>query len=240
VTEAAPTGPFGGHATLADGLVSYWPLSEESGTRAALVGTNDLTDNNTVGFASVTPPPNFPAGKAASFVAANAEFLSSATESNVGVGDFTISAWVYSTGLAGAAAVEGRGIASYHSNGTAGDWYLSFGSTGRVMGATWEGGATGPRNITDDTFAENQWHHVVYRRSSGTYTIWVNGVSRTFAVGSSGSGFGNNKFRVGESYPDAGSRWNGHVAHVARWTEAKTDGEIVALYAAGAGLFYED
>jgi hypothetical protein len=35
-------------ATLLTGLISFWPLTETSGTRVDVHGSNDLTDNNTV------------------------------------------------------------------------------------------------------------------------------------------------------------------------------------------------
>ena len=33
IRAAGASGPFGGHATLTDGLVSYWTLDEASGVR---------------------------------------------------------------------------------------------------------------------------------------------------------------------------------------------------------------
>ena len=64
--------PKGGAScgTLCNDLVAYWSLDEVSGTRADAVGSADLTDNNTVG--SDTGMHN----AAASFVAANSEYLS--------------------------------------------------------------------------------------------------------------------------------------------------------------------
>lgn len=38
------------HSTLPTNLVSYWEMSESSGTRSDSKASNDLTDNNTVGF----------------------------------------------------------------------------------------------------------------------------------------------------------------------------------------------
>lgn len=76
--------------TLDDSLTAYWDLDESSGTRVDSVGSNDLTDNNTVG--SVTGKQ----GNAASFDDANDEYLSIADNSDVSTGDidFTIACWV--------------------------------------------------------------------------------------------------------------------------------------------------
>ena len=74
--------------TLLDGLVSYWTLDEASGTRADSVGSNDLTDNNTVGAV-----PRGPEGTVANLLAANSEYLSSADPSLDLTGDFTYAIW---------------------------------------------------------------------------------------------------------------------------------------------------
>jgi hypothetical protein len=67
--------------TLADILVAHWSLGEASGTRADDVGSNDLTDNNTVGQTTGV------VGNAALFVAANSEFLSLNDNADVRMGD---------------------------------------------------------------------------------------------------------------------------------------------------------
>jgi len=67
--------PWSSGSSLLTGLVSWWNLDETSGTRADAVGSNDLTDNNTVGYAAGK------IGNAASFVVANTEYLSKTTPS---------------------------------------------------------------------------------------------------------------------------------------------------------------
>src|SRR5512137_2929130 len=81
---ASPAG-----STLLNGLVAYWPLDEQSGTRYDAVGDADLTDNNTVLASNAGP-----SGTVASFVAANSESLSVATPWN-GTTSVTIAGWVY-------------------------------------------------------------------------------------------------------------------------------------------------
>ena len=78
--------PWSSGSSLLTGLVSWWNLDETSGTRADSVGSNHLTDVNTVGYAAGK------IGNAASFVAANNETLS--TETALFEDDFTLSMWV--------------------------------------------------------------------------------------------------------------------------------------------------
>lgn len=73
------------------GVVSYWKLDETSGTRADSIGSNNLTDNNTVlsGTGKVS--------NAADFEASNSEYLSIADASQSGLDlnaeDLTMLCW---------------------------------------------------------------------------------------------------------------------------------------------------
>lgn len=77
-------------AELVPFAVAHWTLNEQSGTRFDSVGSNDLTDNNTVGFDTGK------FGNAADFVTANDEYLSVADNADLSMGniDFTIRFWV--------------------------------------------------------------------------------------------------------------------------------------------------
>lgn len=89
LTEA----PAGSDASL-DNAVSAWKLTEASGTRSDSVGSNDLTDNNTVTQGTGNVYAN-----CADFEASNTEFLSIADASQSGLaftGDFSFIAWVKS------------------------------------------------------------------------------------------------------------------------------------------------
>ena len=82
-------GPFNGHATLGNGLVSYWKLDEQSGTRYDSVTAtgNDLTDNNTVTYQNLGPQ-----ATAAVFTKANSESLTAS--SFTGATTFTAAIWL--------------------------------------------------------------------------------------------------------------------------------------------------
>src|SRR4051812_43478016 len=86
VTKAVAASP------LLTNLASYWKLEEASGTRADEIGSQTLTDNNTVTQAVGK------LGNAAQFTAANSESLSHADSATLSLGadqDFTLGAWVY-------------------------------------------------------------------------------------------------------------------------------------------------
>jgi len=72
-------------------LVAWWSLDETSGTRVDSHGSNDLTDNNTVGFAAGVQ------GNAADFESTNTEYLditSPVAALRGGNKDFTIGGWI--------------------------------------------------------------------------------------------------------------------------------------------------
>ena len=89
--ESLTSIPTGGDVDLPAELIGYWQMEETSGTRADSWGDNDLTDNNTVGYADGI------IDNAASFNRANNEYLSHANNADLDTGDvdFTTSAWVY-------------------------------------------------------------------------------------------------------------------------------------------------
>ena len=223
---AAPAGPFGGHATLADGLVSYWPLDEESGVRADLVGSNDLTDNNTVGFASVTGPPNFPAGKAASFVAANSEYLSTANNSsfNVASTGFTMNFWYKSS--------TGDPQISKDDGGSERSWTLASGTFYVFQ-------TDGIFSSVVKSVVDTNWHMVTIwydpTELKASACLDAGAVSQGSAIASmqdQTSPFWLGRFSTSYS--------NGLTGHVGFWSRVLTAQERTDLYAAGAGLFYED
>lgn len=78
-------------AGFPSGAVACWNLDEASGQRNDSVGSNHLTDNNTVTQAAGK------VGNAAQFTAANSEYLSIADTAALSTGDidFTFTAWVY-------------------------------------------------------------------------------------------------------------------------------------------------
>jgi roadblock/LC7 domain-containing protein len=81
---AAPTNPG------TTNLIAWWSLDETSGTRNDSHGTNHLTDNNTVTYATGK------IGNAASFALANSEYFNIGDNAAISMGDidFTLTGWV--------------------------------------------------------------------------------------------------------------------------------------------------
>ena len=221
---------FESGSTLLDGLVSYWALEETSGTRYDSVGDNDLTDNNTVGYA---------AGKhnnAASFVAANSEYLNFASPVIPANSDFTVAHWQYL-----AADEAATGMLSWKTNGALqndqhGIFFEPNNSGNHRM---YVRRGYGPGIELGDN--RGAWILVVYEyvhattttRLMGLGTAANHGVWTADSVAAVGN---NNAFDIGG--PDATIYMNGRIDEMAIWNRVLTDDERTELYAAGAGKFY--
>jgi hypothetical protein len=142
-------------------LSSYWKLDECSGNRTDSHGSNDLTDNNTVGGATGK------IGNAARFVKANSEYLSAADDPAFRMGSAkTIALWVNPTSVNGE-------FATKFEDGKF-DWLVDViaGPVARFI--LYNNGAEAGRVTT--SLALNVWSFVVawYDGAAGTINIQVN------------------------------------------------------------------
>ena len=212
---------------LADNLVAWYKFDESSGNAADSVGSKTLTNNSSVPFV---------AGKinnAADFEASSVHNFSRTDTAFSQGGDFTVSAWIKSESNGGA---EGSGIVLYTTSESEGDWVLALDGVeitfyGRTTGGSWarsNGGA----------ISTGTWYHVVGRRSGGTRTIWINGVSQTLTTPGTSTGWGQQNFCLGVFYPDPTWSFDGLVDMVGVWSRAISNAEVAELYNSGTGLDY--
>lgn len=232
-------GPFGNHATLGTGLVSYWKLTEKSGTRAdSVVATgNDLTDNNTVTSAGNSYPANMP-GIVANFTAANSESLSRTNASLVNwpQGDFHVAFWGYRR----ASATEGQWISKADSASNQREWrvFTAGSQTRAYLSASPDGtNETVNTNTGDTTFPNVTWGFVEIRRSGTTIGVAINGGA--FQDGSLSAVFnGTADFKLGARNNTPATFLDGLMVATGIWGRVLTAQERTDLYAGGAGLFY--
>lgn len=218
-------------STLLNGLLRYYKHDEASGTRVDSVGGLNLADNNTVTQAVGK------VGNAGQFTAANSEWLSGSDSGLVFAAvDFSVSVWVYADAIAGAAS-EGRGIISVHNNDSTGDWHISVLLNRAVSFDHWKSNgadSTGRHDTTTTPITDSTFHHIVCRRTSGVYTIWVNGSNQGLAAASSTtSGWTSTDLNVGRMFTSGGYYWNGRIDELAIYNRAITDSEVSELNALG-------
>lgn len=229
------------HASLLIDLVAYWNLDEESGTRFDSVGSNHLTDNNTVTSAAGI------LNGAAQFTAANNEYLSIADNPTLSTGDidFTIAAWV---------SLDSRGI----PHDIASHWDFPSGAPNKSWALEYEVGEDRLRfivsddGLTDTSLIEANsfgapllstphfvigWHDAL----NDTINIQVdNGAvdSVSHATGVFDSAF---EFRIGArgSSGAPGDQMDGWIDEVGLWKRTLTPEERTTLYEDPGAIFRE-
>lgn len=232
---------------LLRGLVSVW-LSDSSGLASDLVGSNTLTDHNTVTLLS-NGGKN---GDAASFVRANSEDLDDTAASgwHSGKESFSYSGWfkVPTVGSGDADTILGSSI-----SGTGSRYFtevqLNAGGTLEFETAWVNGGNQGvDLYSTASGLDDNAWHQfvVVAKNWNGAANeeLYIDGTLDATTSGSQEYDFGSNLSRItiGSTY-----NWlygttehylNGIVHQAAVWDRALTPAEVAALYASGSGIPY--
>jgi hypothetical protein len=216
------------NAALTDNLVACWTLNETSGTRSDAVGSNHLTDNNTVGYAGGV------VDNAASFVAANSEYLSINDNAALSTGDidYTIAAWVYldATGKA-------HGIASKFGTGGSREYRLEIDTANKPTFAV-SGDGTAYTTVTgEDALSGSEWYYLVaWHDSSGnTLSIQTNNGTPASTAHSSGSYDTGAAFIVGARNVSTGLYMDGRVDGLVIWKRVLTSDERAWLYNSGSG-----
>ena len=229
---------FSIRASLLSNLVAYWNLDEASGTREDSHGSNDLTDNNTVGSATGKK------SNGADFESANSERLSISNANQSGLyqtGDQSIAFWYKPESFA---ANHGFFTTSYGNGGanTEGVRFLRETSNGMWMQITNGGTDNNYNSWTDPTFSNGTWYHVVFVfRDDKTCELFVDAISYGVISGSGSlaPGTPNQGAALGAAAPD-GQGWylDAVMDECSFYSRALDYGEILDLYNAGNAITY--
>ncbi len=222
-----PAGPFGGHATLVGGLISYWKLKDTADSH----GSNTLTNNNGVTFVAGK------IGDAANFVAASSQFLHVASNASLQTGDiaFTFSGWFKATSGAGTHCILAKDPAA-----TANEYQLYVDNSDTRLNFAVNDGATKTVSVTG--LSTSAWHFFVAWHDPVANKIFLqvdNGsvaetATGTLAVANSGA-FGIGALAV----PDFSlNDYEGPIDEIGFWKRLLTAQERTDLYNSGAGLTY--
>lgn len=213
---------------LTASLVAFWKLGEASGTRFDSVGSNDLTDNNTVTQAAGK------IGNAANFVSANQEYLSSVDTDDLSTGDidFIIAGWVlFDATVASNAIISKRGGADI-------EYQINLNAGGSVWNAHWGGTTFG---TVQKTFAVTTgvWYHFVFWHDATLSTGNLKINEETVASAADlASGFGTSQ-TLAMGYDNSGDHGNdidGRIDAVGLWKGfVPDDAWLAALYNNGDG-----
>ena len=215
--------------------VAYWNLDESNGVAYDAIASNDLTNNNSVSYATGT------ISNAATFVAANSQSLQKLTASGLPTGSESIAAWVKFTSLPvstwygiveqGNAATSSKFGLTITDDPVGADNLYSlaidhFGGT-NVYSDAWSGVATGT------------WYHVAATYDGTNFRWYVNGSQLGAAKGAGTQTTSGAQIVVGAMIDSSLENFlNGSVDEVGVWDNVLTQSELTALYNAGAGEAY--
>jgi hypothetical protein len=226
------------YASLRSGLVAYWPLNETatSGdvTAADQSGKgNNLTSNNSV----LSTTGLF--GNARQFVAANSEFLSIASNTDMQFGDkdFTMALWFNADDWGGY-----QIVAKDASGGREFECAMITQSGNNRLNTTWyhSGGSLSVITPNPGSLAVGSWHFLAFRHinSTGVITGRVNATTITWTRPANQTwNATSTEFRLGaRAFSPFQSYLNGRIDECARWSRALSNAELDELYNSGSGI----
>lgn len=225
------------HSTLPTSLVSYWELEESSGTRTDSHGSNDLTDNNTVGQGTGKQ------GNCADFESTNSEYLSIADASQTGLdpsGDHSWSFWVKLESLPAFTMFLSK-FGTTTSTRSYRAYYKSSDST--IQFEIRDSSSNNTYHNVVNTLSLDTWHHIVatWDWSAEVCKIYVDGVLQAGnSSGNSATSINNSvaPFQLGGE-TGSGLYTDGLIDEVGFWSKELTSSEVTDLYNSGDGLPYE-
>jgi hypothetical protein len=207
--------------TLTTSLAHYWKLDEAAGTtRVDFVGSDNLTDTNTVGQGTGVGS----TGNAALFTRTSNQNLAHATATDLEINsaDWSLALWVKTTNAATYQVPIGKWTNSWliDLNGSKLDFYINGGST---------------YVTTTGSLSSNTWYfiYVYYKHGTGIGISINNGTANTASyTGSSNSG--SDTFYVGRDQ-SVSDNWDGLICQVGMWNKVLVAQELTDLYNSGNG-----
>ncbi len=215
--------------------MAYWKLEEASGTRVDEVGSNDLTDRNTVTQGTGKH------GNCASFAQANSEYLDIADNADMNANgtDFSVNFWIKPLNASEQSGLCGK---YQQSAGPSEEWECYRTSTDLLAGSTWDG--SGGRNWFDsgtDTIDEDVWSMVTLRftLSSKNMCVQINDGTENNNVMTTAPQNSAHPFNIGRPVDGIAAGYlDGLIDSFGWWKRVLTDSEVTDLYASGSGLDY--
>jgi hypothetical protein len=232
--------PTGSVVSTTD-LVSFWKLDESSGTRYDAFGSNDLTDNNTVGQGTGTVYAN-----AADFEVTNDEYLTVSDNAGLRPANFTFSCWLKLESKRPGSVIASKDV--YNSTATR-EWSLVYQSGVDRFRMFCFYNATGGYDVVSannfGSVSAGVWYHVCVTCNNSEITIRVNGgtADSVSATSSPRNTSSLSPFSIGAYFSSPGTsgannEWDGLIEAAGLWSRVLSDAEITAL-ANASDPFYD-
>jgi hypothetical protein len=232
VAESTESFLLDSEGTLPTGLVAYYKLGESSGVRSDSKGSNDLTDNNTVGSASGKN------GSAANFVAANSEYLSIADNADLSVGD-TIGCWVYLDSKTNTSGF----VVKYNSATNSIEYALDYEPSADRFRFLVSSDGIATKTVLADNLGSpstGQWYFIRawHDPDADTINIQVDNGTVDSESHSGGIKDGTATFSIGAYADQSTGFMDGRIDEVGIWKKVLSSQEASDLYNQGSGNTY--
>jgi len=235
--------PFTVSATLLDNLTAYWTLDETSGVRVDSHGSNDLSDNNTVLYATGL------IGNASDYEVSNSEYLSITDGSASGfeptTGGISFGGWYKAEsnlgGSQGATLLGKFGAGGNRSWALTLDTYNYLGHTKHLNFEMFDATCTQTSLLSASNWEPpvGTWVHLVAVADdvNNTLTIYKDG-SSYLTTAWTGSGVCDSTAIIQQSGSDNQTGLDGLADEWFFYDRPLTSSEVSELYASGSGLTY--
>jgi len=208
-------------------LISYYKLDESSGNATDSVGSNTLTNNNSVTYST---------GKinnGANFVRASSQYLSKVDDTSLDLSaNMSVSFWLNLSSLPGTN--ETQGLVT--KDNTYGIYYQDSAGTKRFgMFSVLSSSYT--FHTFNTTLSTSTFYHVTWTKSGTTSSLYINGilVSSGSATATMDNTTGSFFLGLGDG---AGEYLNGQLDEVAIWSRALSADEVSQIFNSGRGNSY--
>lgn len=224
--------PLFSFGAITDGLVSYWPFDESSGNATDVHGANDVTNVNSIAYATGI------LNNSADLEASNSNYFYTGDTADLSItGDLTIVGWINkeSDTNVGNILTKRTGTGNQRSYG----FYAYTDLLGLDLSDDGNALTTGQ---VSTTLTNGTWYQVgmVYDASAGEVTFYKNGTQTGATQGSMDTSIFNSTsdLCIGCLFSPAQDFFDGKIDELGIWNRTLTAEEISELYNSGTPLAY--
>lgn len=225
--------------SIKTGLVSWWDLMETSGQAYDAVGSNNLTDNNTV--TSAAGIITYTAEKSAQFTSANSEYLSitNASQSGLSPGnvDFSGFAWVKIDSTGASKAIMSKW--SFTSPSLQREYLFGISATEKpFIQVSTTGSAGGATKAHTDSVTTSAYYFLRFYHDAANDLIGISINNDTFQTAAHAAGVyqGTGDFLIGSQDQGASLFMDGKIAVCGFISGIPTAAEWTSIYERGFGI----
>jgi len=165
---------------------------------------------------------------ALNFDSASSDYIEvpNSTDFDFGTGDFTISAWVNTTGTT----TQHRTVVSKQNPSTSGQWSFQVLTDGRV---NFYGNNGGIDVLSTTTINDGNWHNIVIQRTGNIFNLYIDKVLADQLTASGQNITNTQVLRIGRRLTGYNAYFDGSISNISIWNAALTSSQVSELYSEG-------